>query len=137
MLEQLQRRADGVRPGDARRCRDAEDVQHELADGVRGEVAVVDELVERGVHGLTLVATVRVDQPHKRRARQRERADGRSEAAHERVLRLALEGAVELLLEPVELREPIALDVVAELVDEPCEAVDREQVAARLAPEHE
>ena len=51
-------------------------------------------------------------------------------------LRLAVEHAVELLLELVEEREPVAGRLVAELVDEPREAVDREQVVARLAPEH-
>ena len=52
------------------------------------------------------------------------------------MLRLAVVDAVELGLEPVEQREPVALGLVAELVDEPREAVDREQVVARLAPEH-
>ncbi len=43
--------------------------------------------------------------------------------------------AVELALEPVEQREAIAVDLVAELIDEPREPVDREQVVARLTSE--
>ena len=54
----------------------------------------------------------------------------------QRMLRLAVVDAVELGLEHVEQREPVAVDLVAELVDEPREAVDRHQVPARLAAEH-
>jgi hypothetical protein len=86
---------------------------------------------------LPLVAPVRLDQPHERLARHCEGTDGRSEPLHDRVLGLAVVRAVELALEPVELRETVAFDLVAQLVDESREAVDREQVVARRSAEQE
>ena len=52
------------------------------------------------------------------------------------MLGLAVVDLVELGLERVERREPVALDLVAELVDEPREAVDRHQLPPRLGAEH-
>ena len=137
VLRELQRRADAVRERDPLRRRRAEDVQHELADRIRREVAVVHELVERLVRRLPLVATVRLDQTQERLARERALAHGRPQALQQRVLRLAVEDAVQILLERVEDRGAVAVDLVAELVDEPREAVDRREVSARLAPDEQ
>src|SRR5579862_9558813 len=50
---------------------------------------------------------------------------------------LARKDAVEIALECAELRPSVARTGVAELVDEAGVAVDRKQMAARLAPEHD
>ena len=56
----------------------------------------------------------------------------------DRVHRLgAVEDPIEVGLEGVEVREPVAAARIADLVDEPRVPVDRQQVAARLAPDEE
>ena len=137
MLDELERRADAVGERDPVGRGHFEHVQHELADRIGRQRAVVDEVVEGRVGGLNLVAPVGLDQ-----ARRTARAAGsRSrtvdlERAHERVLRLAAVDAVEVGVEHVEQREAVALDLVAELVDEPGEAVDRHQMPGGLAAQH-
>ena len=74
VLGELQRGANAVGERDPVGCGGSEDVEHELADRVRREVAVADEVVERQVRGLCLVLPVRLDQPLERPARQVERA---------------------------------------------------------------
>ena len=137
VLRELQRRADAVRERDPLRRRRAEHVEHELADRVRREVAVVDELGERLVRRLPLVAPVRLDQAEERLARKRAFANRRAQTQQQRVLRLAVEDAVQILLERVEDRGAVAVDLVAELVDESREAVDRGEVSARPAADEQ
>ena len=128
VLGELQRGADAVGERDPVGRRRAEDVQDELADRVRREVAVVDELVERLVRGLPLVAPVRLDQPLERPARQvaarapsaaSRRSSGMLAARRRRRGRGRPRSASSV-------RQPVARDVVADLVDEPREAVDRQ-----------
>ena len=116
--------------------RGAEDVQHELADRVRREVAV-----RRASSSKVAYATcswsrrfASISRRNGSRGMPHSRTVG-CEPAQERVLRLAVEDAVEVVLERVEQREPVAGDLVADLVDEAREAVDRDQVIARPAPE--
>ena len=87
-----------------------------------------NELVERGVLARALVATVCLDQADERIARKVARANGRGEPLQKRMLRCrAVEDPLEVLLEVVEEDEPVALDLVADLVDETRVAVDRGQ----------
>ena len=66
-----------------------------------------------------------------RLARQLALGDRRRQGRHQRMCGGAGVRPPELLAEPVKRGEPIPGDLVAELVDEPREAVDREQVAPR------
>ena len=75
-----------------------------------------------------LVHPVGLDQAEERLARKRELADRRLEHAHHRPFRRPAVAAVDLPFELVQRSQPIALDFVAEDVDEPGEAVDRPQV---------
>jgi hypothetical protein len=131
VLDELEPGADAVRELDPVARRRAECVQDELADRIRRELAVPEELVEGAVGDDVLVAPVRLDQPYERISRHRALADDRLQPAQQRVLGLALEHAVQVGLEDVEERAPVAGDLVTDLVDEAREAVDREQAAAR------
>ena len=82
------------------------------------------QVVPRLVLGHPLVHPVRLDQPQERLAWQVELADRRLDVPQHGPRRLAGEGGVDLALELVERREPVALVRVAELVDEPRVAVE-------------
>jgi hypothetical protein len=62
VLHELQTGADPVRELDALGGGPAEDVQHEFADGIRRELAVADQIVERRIAGDQLVLPVGLDQ---------------------------------------------------------------------------
>ena len=135
VLGELQRGADAVRERDPLRRRRAEDVQHELADRIRREVAVVERARRTSrtrSRWSRRFASIR--RRNGSRGSEHSRTVAR-EALQQRVLRLAVEDAVEVPLERVEQREPVAVDLVAELVDESREAVDRGEVSARPAAE--
>jgi len=108
-------------------------VEDEAADRIGGEAAVVEELGLRRVAGDALVAPVRLDEPREGLARERALAERRREALQERVMGEVREGALEVLLQRVERGGAIARVLVAEVVREPREAVDREEVSPRRA----
>ena len=136
MLGELERRADPVGQRDPVGRRGAEDMQDELADRVRREVAVGEELVVGQVRDGLLVPPVRLDQPCERGAGQSELAHRRPEPAQDGMFGLGpVEDPVEVGLEGSEEPEPVAGGGIADLVDEPRVAVDREQVAARRFPQ--
>ena len=138
-VHELEARADVVRPGDELHVvRAPDDAQHEPADGVGGVAAVLAKVVPALVLRYPLVHPVRLDQPGERLPRQRAGLDRRLQLAHDGPL--GLSGAVtgvELRLELVEHRRPVALPLVAEDVHEPREAVDRPQVRPVLAREEQ
>ena len=130
MLDDLKRVADLVRKRDPVWGGDAEHAQYELADGRGGQLAVVEQLVERVVARDDLVAPVGLDQPQERLAWKTALTRGDGECAHHRVL-----GMVEFALDLVEQLEPVSRGLVSDVVDEPREAVDSEQVAAKTGTE--
>jgi len=75
VLDELQRRADCVGLAGALGGRHAKDVEHELTDGIRGEIAVVEQLLVVFAAVLDLVEPVGVDQPVERADRKRAFAD--------------------------------------------------------------
>jgi hypothetical protein len=102
-------------------------VEHQRTHRVRRVAAVVDQVVVRLVLGLALVAPVRVDQQHELLARERAEREGVLEPQEDGLRRPARIRTVELLLGVVEQREAVARCGIAELVDEPGEAVDRRE----------
>ena len=137
MLDELQRGADAVGERDPVRCRGAEDVKDELAHRVRRQVAVGEQLVERGVRLGQLVAAVRLDQPQEGLARKIAGTHRHGEPLQQRMLRLTVEDALEILLELSEKREPVARHLVADLIDEAGEPVHGGQVLPRRSSEDE
>ncbi len=133
VLGQLQRRADRVRQRDPALVAHAEDRQHQLADGVGRQRAVAAQLLPAPIGRRALVEPVCVDQAHERLARERVASQRGRQRDEQRVRGGAREGAVELGFGPVERLQTVALVGVAELVDEPREAVDRDQAGALLA----
>ena len=108
VLGQLQRRADPIRERDPLRLGAAEDAEHDLADGVGRERAVVPQLLPRSRSGR------RAGRARLASIRRSNGSRGRPHAAmvapsahHQRVLGAAGERPVELRLQPVERREPI------------------------------
>ena len=128
VLDHLERGAHVVGPRDVDGRIGVEHPQHEAAHGIRGQRAVLAELGPRLVAVDDLVATVRLDEPAERLGRHRAGVDRRREPAENRVAGVAPEGTSELRLEPVELGQPVAHGLVADVVGEAGEAVDREQV---------
>ena len=126
-----------VRQRDALGRGRAERVEHELADGVRREVAVGGQLAVRFVARHLLILPVRGDQAAGKRAGKAELAGGRGEAAEQGMDRLPAEHAGDVVLEPVEHRLPVARRLVADVVHEPREAVDAEQRAPLRARQEE
>jgi hypothetical protein len=105
--------------------RTPENAQDEAAYRVGGPRAVMPELLPGLVLGDALIHAIRLDQAPERLAREAACLDRRPELAHHRPGGRALAVAeVELTLELVEHGEPVARPLVAEDVDEPCEAVD-------------
>jgi hypothetical protein len=132
VLGDLERRADAVGERCALRGRFAEHLEHEAPHRIRRVRAVREELGEGRDARRALVAPVGLDQPRERLARERAGSQRRLERAQQRMARLAGEGPVELRLEGVERGRAVALVVVAQMVREAGEAVDREQVPARV-----
>jgi hypothetical protein len=114
-------------------------VEDEPPDRVRGQLAVAGELVVGDVPGNSLVLPVRLDQPLEGLARQVDPRDRVAQPAQQGVLwrPLLRVDAIEVLLDRVQKREPVAPGLVAGIVHESREAVDRRQVAACLAREDE
>ena len=130
VLGQLERAADAVREGDTRGGGDVEHVQHQLSHRVGGKLAVAEQVLEALVAARALVAAVGLDQAQEGIAREPADGDAARETHHQRVRGPAGKGAVELRLEPVERGQAVAGERVAQLVHEPREAVDGEQVLA-------
>jgi hypothetical protein len=134
VLGELQRGADVVGERDALRGRPVEDGEHQLADGVRGEVAVTEQGLPRVVPRDALVDAVGLQQPREGLAWQRALPQDGLQAHEQRVARLAGIRAVELLLQPREGREAVggrAIIHVAQFVREPRDTVDRQQRLAQ------
>ncbi len=100
------------------------DAEHETPHRLGRVRAVLAQLVPGLVMRLSLVDPIRLDEPRERLPRKAAGHDGRVQAAHD----LGLRRAVELPLELGQQRRSVALRIVPEHVDEPCEAVDRTQV---------
>ena len=127
-VHELKTRADRVAHLHERRLVQAPvDAEHEPPHRIGRVGAVLPNLVPRLVAGLALVDPVRLDQSPERLERQRSGLDRRMQAPHH----LCLGRAVELPLELVEERQPVAWGLVAERVDEPREPVDRPEVRPR------
>src|SRR5207237_2010956 len=95
------------------------------------------ELLPRLGLGVALVEPLPLHQAPERLAWERELVDRRPQRTHHRPGRLAAVARVELALELVERGEAVALDLVAEDVDEPAEPVDRAQVRPHLSREQD
>ena len=135
-VDELQPGADVVARGDELGLVvEAQQAEHEAADGVGRVAAVLLQVVPGLVLGDALIHPVRLDQSQERLARKRELVDGRRKRLQHRPRGLARVAGIELPLELVERGEPVALDLVAEHVDEPGEAVDGAQVWSEAARE--
>ncbi len=133
VLGQLQRAAHLVRQPHALRRGEAEDPQHELADRVGGQRAVAEQLLERLIAADELVAAVGLDQPPERIDLEPAGGDRRLQARDQRVVRLPAPDPLQVGLELVKQRQPVALSLVAGVVDQPGEAVHRQQVGPHTA----
>jgi hypothetical protein len=107
----------------------------DIADGVGREVAISEQVGEGRVAFLLLIDSVRSDQAQKGAAGKVQLSHRRRQPLQDRVLGLTRERALEVLLEPVELREAISLELVPDLVGQARKAVDRRQVGARSPPQ--
>ena len=128
MLDELQPDADPVGALDPLGGRGPKDREHQLADGSRRQHAVRRQVVEGRIPRHALVLAVRLDQSAERGQGEAEPGDGRRERAEHRVFRGAERGSIELRFGPVELGQPVPLGLVADVIDEPGEAVDGEQM---------
>ena len=133
VLDDLQPAADVVRQRQCRRGGDAEHAQHQPTDRVGGVTAVVEQVVERGVAVLPLISAVRLDQVLERTEAEPPAGDRRAEPRDEWVLRATIDAGLEVAFEPVERGEPITLVLVADVVGQPSEPVDRQQVGPHVA----
>src|SRR5439155_3833650 len=128
-VDELQPGADVVARGDQLGVVvQAEQAEHETADGVGRVAAVLLQVAPGLVLGEALVHPVRLDQPEERLSWQRELVDGRRERPQDRPRGLYRVARVELALELSERGEAIALHLVADDVHEAGEAVDGAQV---------
>ena len=116
---------------------EAEQAEHEPSDRVGGVDAVLLQVVPGLVLRDPLIHPVGLDQPQERLARQVELSDRRLELPHHRPGRRAEVAGVELALELVEERKPVALGLVAQDVDEPGESVDGAQVRPQRTGEEQ
>src|SRR5207249_3091292 len=98
--------------------------EHEPPARIGGVDAVVPQLVPRLVLVDALVHPVRLDQAEERLTRQVELTDRRLDVPQYRPRGAPLERRADLALELVERREPVALERVPDLVDEPRVAVE-------------
>ena len=133
VLGELQPGADPVRPRQPLRCRRREGGQHQPSDGVGRQPAIVGEVFEGGVAGNHLILAVGRDQIRERgavRARGEHRG-GRTgdERVQSGLLRVGPRH-LDLAFQPVQGGQPVALIVVADLVDQPGESVEGQQVLA-------
>ena len=109
--------------------------EHEPPARIGRVDAVVAQLLPRLVLRDALIHPVRLDQAEERLARQVELADRRLDVPQHRPRRAPLEGRVDLALELVERGKPVAVERVADLVDEPRVAVERADVRTQRARE--
>src|SRR5205807_8286688 len=136
MLDQLQAAAHRVGEAQAVRGGRVEDVQHQAPDRVGGELAVGQEVLDGLVRVDLLVLAVGGDQGAQRGGGDVAGADGVRQAPQEGILRfagLAVVDAVDLRVQPVQERQPIAGRLVPDVVHKPGESVQRREVRA-LAP---
>ena len=132
MLGHLEPRADPVRQRDAIGRGGAERVQHQLSDRGRRQLAVAQQVVEGLIPSHRLIPAVGLDEPSEGALGEIEcpRLDG--QRLHRRMLGvLARVHPIELALGPIEQSVAVAQDLVADVVDQAGDAVDRQQ---RLPP---
>ena len=113
-----------------------EDGEHGTTDWVGRQPAVVEQLVERGVAVLALVAAVGLDEVPKRVEVEAVAPDCRRQGVDGGVRSLAARCEVEVVFQPVEGGEPVAVVAVTDVVGEAGEAVHREQVDSQRAGQH-
>jgi hypothetical protein len=133
VFEQLERRADVVRQGDALRRRRARRVQHELADGIGRQRAVAAQRIPARVARDDLITPIRLDQPLERCERETPRSKRWRHALQERVNRDPMRRTSQIRIDRVEQRVAITVRLVTRGVDQPGHAVDRDQVVAQRA----
>lgn len=126
VLGELEPAADRIGKAEALGRRRAEDMEHEVADGVGRELAVGEEVVDRLVALDLLILAVGVDQPAEGLGGDPAFADGRREAAYERMGRGTGVDLLELVIEPVEQFEAVSCRLVAGVVDQASEAIEGE-----------
>jgi hypothetical protein len=129
VLEQLERGADPVGEPLHLGVADAEDAEHDPADGVGGESAVAQQVGEGGVAVYHLVLQVGLHEAVEGLGRQAAVADDRQQPAEHRVLGPGPRGGpgpdpVEVGVEGSQRRGAVAGKAVAELVDGAGERVD-------------
>ena len=107
-----------------------EDHEHESSDRRGRQAAVPEEILESLVRADPLVHPVGLDQIHKGIERKAEIDQRRAELLQEGVSGSTLGGQAQFGLQPVELRQPVAFGLVPDVVSQPCEAVDGQQVGA-------
>ncbi len=131
VLGQLQSGADGVGPALPLGGGHLEGGQHQPSDRVGGQPAVGDEVVEGGVAPDHLILPVGRDEVRERRRIGVDRPYGRGRPGDQRVQAGPLgvrERQASLGFRPVERRHPVTAIGVAELIDEPGEAVEGHQL---------
>lgn len=149
VLDDLQCGADRVRAADPLGCGGAGDAEHEPADRVRRQFAVGEEVLVGGVAADDLVLAVGLDEAEEGRGREAVAPDGGLQGAEQRVADVVgadVEDPAQVRLEGIEHGEAVlgrlrgqpqpyrvrAAAVgqvpVADVVDEPGEAVDGHQV---------
>ena len=111
----------------------AEHVEHHAPNRVCRVVAVMQEVAVRGESDLALVHAVRLDELAKRGLGNVEPANGVLERDDDGVRRMAAVGLYERLLPLVELSQPVARGLVAEVVGLAAEGVDRVEVGPHAA----
>lgn len=154
VFDDLEGRADRVRETDPLGGRGAGDGEHETADGVGGQLAVGEQVVVGLVAGDELVLAVGGDQAEEGLGGERAAADRGLEAAQQGVARGPVEDPVQVGLEGVQEEHPVlgllgrhaeqpgvgsagGQVAVADVVDEPGESVDRDEVGAPVLGQEE
>jgi uncharacterized protein len=124
VLGQLERGTDTVRKRDPVGGRSAEHAEDELSDRIGREPAVPDEVVERGVAVDTLVDPVRLDQAPERLGGDASLGEKGRQSLEQCLLGVAGVGPLQVGLDSVEERKPVAGRLVTDVVDEAGEPVD-------------
>ena len=131
VLEQLQRGAHQVREP-VRLCRaHAEDPQHDPADRVGRQHAVVLQIRLGGVPGDLLVLQVRPHQPVERLRFQPAGADRGHQPPQHRLVGLTVPGTREVRAESPQPGGPVTAGLVPQAVDDARDVVERAQIMAQ------
>ena len=130
VLDDLEPAADVVGPAQHVVAADAERAEHQTADRVGRQAAVVEQVVEREVADLLLVAAVGRDQVAEQGERLRVGTQDRRETGDGGVCGPPDHGRDEIRFQPVERGQPVTGVFVADVVGQAGEAVDGEQGGA-------